>query len=249
MVSQLNDESVRLHETHEIPPPDPDFEPLKVNLFERMAQGGAQLIPLFPYDHPGAVVPCAAALIGGPGKAYGHFFHWNEADEVTVSYGARGSVIGAGTIMANQNLHGVNSFLHDETDPDAFTVLTITQHQGEEGEQNEAMIARCKKCKAEIVRHEYGATPHGLEGYDAERHGAADARVRQFATILGSAEFAEIRNTEAGRTCAACGHVNDLFPTEPWGWERVVTQTRAVNAARLAMLEAAQGEKKQEIVS
>lgn len=248
-MSQLNGEPVRLHETHEIPPPDPDFEPLKANFFERMAQGGAQLIPLFPYDHAGSIVPCAAALIGGKDKAYGHFFHWNEADEVTVSYGSRGSVVGAGTIMANQNLHGVNSFLHDEQDPESFTVMTITQHQGEEGEQKEAMIARCKKCKEEIVRHEYNATPHGLEAYDAQRHGADDVRLRQFATILGSAEFADIRNSDAGRTCAACGHVNDLFPTEPWGWERVVGQTRALNAARRTMLQAAQEQQSQETVS
>ncbi|MGW1784830.1 hypothetical protein ACWCQQ_37820 [Streptomyces sp. NPDC002143] len=248
-MSQLNGEPERLHETHEIPPPDPDFEPLKVSLYERMSQGGAQLIPLFPYDRSGSIVPCAAILMGGLDKGYGHFFHWNTVDEVTVSYGASGSMLKTGTVFTGQNLHGVNSFLEDEKDPDKFVVVVITVHQPEAGAQDEAMIARCAKCKEEIVRNAYDSTPLGVEGYASERYGAEDDVVHHFPTILGSAEFADIRNTDAGRTCKACGHVNDLFPAQAWGWNRVVHQTNVVNAARRALVEAGQAQKKQEKVS
>ena len=39
-----------LEDTRRIPPPDPDREPLKVNVYERMAKAAAELMPLFPYD-------------------------------------------------------------------------------------------------------------------------------------------------------------------------------------------------------
>lgn len=93
--------------------------------------------------------------------------------------------------------------------------------------------------KAEIVRHSYDSTQDGLEDYNPERHGHDDDRVRQFPTALGSVEFAAIRNTEYGRTCAACGYVNDPFPTALWGWEREVAQIRAVNAAHRELVRAA----------
>jgi hypothetical protein len=178
-------------------------------------------------------------LIGGPDKAYGHFFHWNTMDEVTVVYGSKGCLLNTGQIMANQNLHGVNSFLRDEKDPEAFSVIVVTQRQTEEGDQKERMIARCKQCKAEIVRHDYDSTPYGLDGYNPERHGCEDDRVRMFSIALASVEFAGIRNSEQGRTCAACGHVNEPFPTALWGWERKVAQIRAVNAAHRELVQAA----------
>lgn len=37
-----------LHETRRIPPPDPDREPLKANVYERMAKAASQLTPRFP---------------------------------------------------------------------------------------------------------------------------------------------------------------------------------------------------------
>ena len=116
--------------------------------------------------------------------------------------------------------------------------MTITQHQSSSGDQQEAIIARCKKCKAELVRHSYDATPHGLPDYDAERYGAEDDPIRQFATTFGSVKFVELRNSTEGRTCAECGHVNDVFPAQLWGWERQVYQTRAVSAAYHRLVEA-----------
>jgi hypothetical protein len=229
---------VNLEDTRRIPPPDPDHEPLKANVFERMSKAAAQLTPLFPYDSAGSIVPAGAVLAGGPDMEYGHFFHWNTVNEVAVTFGSSKAMLAAGQIFVTQQLHGVNSFLRDEKDPEAFAVIVITQHQASSGDQSEKLIARCAKCKAEIVRIEYDATPHGLPGYDQERYGTDDDPVRQFATLRGSADFIAARNSDEGRTCAECGHVNDLFPAGRWGWERNVQQTRTVNAAYHALREA-----------
>lgn len=229
---------IRLEPTRSIPPPNPDREPMKVNVYERMAKAGAQLVSLFPYDDAGSIVPCGSIMIGGPGHKFGHFFHQNSVSEVVLAYGANNAMLSPGQIHITQPIHGVNSFLRDDEDPDAYLVVTITQHQAETGDQTEAMIARCKNCKAEIVRHEYDATPAGLPGFDPTQLGHADDVVRQFATTVGSATFAELRNTENGRSCAACGHVNDEFPPEHWGWSRQVAQTTTANNAYRSMREA-----------
>jgi hypothetical protein len=76
---------VHLEDTRRIPPPDPDREPLKVNVYERMSKAAAQLTPLFPYDSAGAIIPAGAVLVGGPDVEYGHFFHWNTVNEVAVN--------------------------------------------------------------------------------------------------------------------------------------------------------------------
>ena len=233
---------MNLEDTRRIPPPDPDREPLKVNVYERMAKAAAQLTPLFPYDSAGTIVPAGSVLTGGPDMEYGHFFHWNTVNEVAVTYGANKAMLAAGQIFVTQQLHGVNSFLRDEKDPEAFAVMVITQHQSTSGDQTEKLIARCAKCKAEIVRTEYDATPHGLPGYDAKRYGENDDPVRQFATLARSADFIAERNSDEGRTCAECGHVNDPFPAERWGWGRTVRQTQAVNAAYHALAAAASTE-------
>jgi hypothetical protein len=219
-----------------IPPPDPSREPLKINLYERMSGAANQLIPLFPYDDAGSIVPCGAVLWGGPDMEYGHFFHGNSVAEVVVVYGSHQSLLSSGQIFATQPLHGVNSFLRDEKDPEAFAVMTITQHQSESGDQRETLLARCQQCKAELARIDYDATPPGVDGHDPNRFGAADDRVRQFATTAGSQEFVQLRNSEEGRTCQGCGHVNPIFPTAQWGWQRQVAQTRVVNDAYRALV-------------
>jgi hypothetical protein len=80
-------------------------------------------------------------------------------NEVVVTYGANKAMLAPGQIFVTQQLHGVNSFLRDEKDPEAFAVMVITQHQSTSGDQREAVLARCKKCKAELVRHEYCLRP------------------------------------------------------------------------------------------
>ena len=233
---------MNLEDTRRIPPPDPDREPLKVNVYERMSKAAAELTPLFPYDSAGSIVPAGAVMTGGPDVEYGHFFHWNTVNEVAVTYGSNKGMLAPGQIFVTQQLHGVNSFLRDQKDPEAFIVMVITQHQSSSGDQSEALIARCRKCKAVLVRTEYDATPHGLPGYDAKRYGSDEDPVRQFATLAGSADFIRARNSDEGRTCSECGHVNDPFPAERWGWERTVSQTRAVSAAFHTMTQAGSAE-------
>ena len=217
--------------TRRIPAPSGKREPLKVNIYERMSKAAANLIPIFPYDEAGAMVPCGTVMFGGEGRDHGHFFHTNSISEVLVTFGSHRAMLASGAIMATQKVHGVNSFLRDHNDPNAFLVATITQRQGEEAGQHEALTANCKKCKKEIVRLEYGAGPVGAPDFDPTRFGNADDKFPQFATLAASTEFVDTRNSEEGRTCSNCGHVNEPFPEDPWGWRRMVDQTRVVNAA------------------
>ena len=217
--------------TRRIPPPDGKREPLKANVFERMSKSAANLMPIFPYDDAGAIVPCGTVMFGGREREYGHFFHGNSVSEVCVTFGSLHALLPSGSIMALQKFHGVNSFLRNENDPDAFVVATITQRQSSEEGQHEELVAKCKNCKKEIVRLEYAAGPPSAPDFDPRRFGAADDVYHQFSTMAGSAEFAALRNSEAGRTCTHCGCVNDEFPADPWGWQRTVDQTRVVNAA------------------
>ena len=220
-----------MNPTHRIPPPDGRREPMKAGVFERMSKSAANLMPIFPYDDAGAIVPCGTVMFGGEGRDYGHFFHGNSISEVLVTFGSHDAMLASGAIMATQKVHGVNSFLRDQNDPKAFIVATITQRQSEDAGQHEALHANCKKCKKELVRLEYGAGPAGAPDFDPTRFGHADDKFPQFATLAASTEFIDARNSEEGRTCAHCGHVNDPFPGDPWGWGRMVEQTRIVNAA------------------
>ncbi|WP_063043410.1 hypothetical protein [Nocardia pseudovaccinii] len=236
-------EAVRIPElsaTRRIPGPTGKKEPLKINVYERMAKAAAQLMPLFPYEDAGSIVPCGAVMWGGPDKDHGHFFHANTVSEVAVTFGSHEAMLESGSVMATQKYHGVNSFLRDEKNPDAFVLVTVTQLQSTEAGQEEAMVAKCQKCKKEIVRHAYSAAPEGAPDFDPEQFGGReDDVVRQFSTMVGSAEFAEIRNSDAGRTCQNCGHVSTPHNTAAWRWANMVSQTRVVNSAHRALTDAA----------
>ncbi|MGC0239672.1 hypothetical protein [Arthrobacter sp. SD76] len=117
--------------------------------------------------------------------------------------------------------------------------MVVTQRQSEEEDQKEAMVGKCEKCRREMIRHEYYAGPQGAVDYDPERWGRSDDLIPQFPTLMGSMEYAEIRNSEEGRVCKECGHVNNLLDTNIWGWPRAVEQTRRVNAAHRAIVQAA----------
>ncbi len=221
---------------HRIAPPDGARAPLKANIFEFAVGLSSQLQPMFPYDGAGAIVPCAAVMQGVDDGHYGHFFHFNTIEEIALVYGSNNAMLATGSVFATQQLHGVNSFLKDPADPDAFILITITQHQSEEGDQTEAVIFRCQKCSHELVRFGYDATPHDVAGHDASQWGGGpDDRVPMFATLWGSVSAAAEYNHEDVRTCSECGHLNPEFPTHLWGWQRWVTQWRTVNAARKAL--------------
>lgn len=247
MTAQDHDKGARMTSSplpqgrHRIPGPTGVREPLKTNVFERMTDSSCQLLKLFPYEDAGALVPCGAIFAGEPDDGdWGHFFHWNTAEEVTVVYGANGAMLQTGQIFANQKLHGVNSFLRDPKDPDSFAIMTITQHQSDGDDQREAMIYRCQKCHDELLRFEYDATPQGLEGFDpAQWDGSPDDEVPMFPTLWGSAESAARMADPEIHTCRKCGHVNDVFPAAKWGWQRWVTQSRTANRSKAAMRETA----------
>jgi hypothetical protein len=224
-------------QTPRIPPPSGAREPLKVNVFDLMTGAACQLLPLFPYHDAGAMVPCGAIMTGDPNDSeFGHFFHYNTVEEVAVTFGANEAMLQTGQIFVTQQLHGVNSFLRDPAKPEAFILMTITQHQAEDGDQGEAILFRCRKCHEPLVRFDYNATPKGVEGHDPTQWGgSADDEVPMFATIWGSDKAAIEYNDESARTCPKCGQVNAPHPQHKWGWHRYVSQVRTAQSAKRAL--------------
>jgi hypothetical protein len=227
-----------------IPRPDGARPPLKANVFSFASGISCALQPMFPYESAGNLVPCVAVFQGVDGGQYGQFFHRNSVEEIAVVYGSSNAMLGTGSVFATQQLHGVNSFLKDPSDPDAFILITITQRQTEDGDQREAILYRCQKCSSELVDFEYNATPRDVEGHDPSQWGGHERdAVSMFPTLWGSVTATDQFNaSEASRTCDACGHVNPEMPEELWGWRRWLQQQRSVNAAKLALEAAAEQE-------
>lgn len=235
IASRVGDRSRR------IPPPSPDREPLKVNIFDFLTGASCSLQPMFPYHEAGAIVPCGAIFSGDPEDSdFGHFFHANTVEEVAVTFGSNNAMMQSGQIFVTQPLHGVNSFLRDPADPEAFILITITQHQSEEGDQTEAILFRCQKCHEELLRHDFDATPKGLEGYDPSQWGGSiDDEHPPFVTIWGSDKAARDYEDESVRTCPKCGHVNSPHPHHKTGWYRYLRQTHSVESAKRELRSAA----------
>jgi hypothetical protein len=209
-----------------IPLPDGRREPRKVNVYEQMQHANTQLVPLFPYYGPGAIVYSGAIFRGGPGYDVGHFFHDNTVHEVSFVWGASGALIETGRIMATPNLHGVNSFLRDPESPESFLLITICQRQSSDV-QTERLVWRCSECHEHLLQHEFSEAP-------SDEH--AD-RFPGFPTLNESVEpVARYNRDESIRTCPKCGHVNDPFPMEMWGWAQWARQQRTVNDARDTLL-------------
>jgi hypothetical protein len=153
-----------------IAPPVTDKHPLKVNVFERMQSGNAQLLPLFPYMDAGSMVPAGALLRGGTGVDYGQFFHTNTVDEVIIVFGARGAFLQAGQVYVGARTHSVTSHLKDQSDPEGLLVLVITQRQSPNASQEEAITFRCQACNEVLLRHDYTAPTVPLTGRPADNH-------------------------------------------------------------------------------
>jgi hypothetical protein len=209
-----------------IPPPRRDRPPLRANIFAAMQKGNTALMPLFPYLHPGAMVPAGAVLQGGPNRSYGHFFHHNTVDEVVVAFAANGSLLQTGQVFVGGRVHGVNSFLKDEKDPASYAVMCITQRQSEGAPQNEAISVQCAKCRREVFRRDFEVTP------------PADALETDypFPTLVMTLEVFRDYNADAMlRTCGGCGHVNEPFPAAAWGWDVYVSQSEKVIDGRKSL--------------
>ncbi|WP_156378850.1 hypothetical protein [Microbacterium sp. Root61] len=221
--------------TRHVPAPRGPREPLKVSVYERMSKSNAQLMPIFPYDGAGVMVPCGAMLYGGEDRFHGHFFHWNTVSELLVAWGSNEAMIPTGSLMATQPFHGVNSFLRDEKKDGAFALVTITQRQSAEAGQREALTAKCEKCRQDLVKFEYASAPEGTPDYDPNAFGDETDVFPQFSTQWGSQEFVKARNSDEVRTCKNCGHENYWFDQNVWGWDRLYNQTKVSNAAYHAL--------------
>lgn len=225
---------------HRIPAPAGVRPPLKANVFDFGAGICSQLQPMFPYENAGSIVPCVAVMQGTDDGNYGQFFHMNTVEEIALVYGSNNAMLATGSVFATQRIHGVNSFLKDPKDPEAYIVITITQHQSESNSQGEAILFRCEKCSHELVNFGYDATPRDVPGHDPTQWGGTlEDQVAMFPTLWGGVRaFVQFRDV-AIRTCSECGHVNPEFPEKVWGWNRWTTQWKSVNAAKLAMIAAA----------
>lgn len=228
-----------------MPSPSADKPPLKANIFEKVQAANTQLLPLFPYWGPGAMVPAGALMRGGPGgfgafgeeaKQFGQFFHYNDADEVTLVWATDGGRRATGLVLCLGQHHGVKPTLRDPDDPSSFAIMTITQRQTLQGSQREAISFRCVQCHETLVQWEYDATPLP----EGEARAPDGDRYPALPTITSSADAALQYNRVEQRTCPKCGTVNPPFPLASWGWDTYTASTRAVNLARRALDAAAQ---------
>lgn len=202
--------------------PRPDRPPLRVNIFSAMQRANTKLMPLFPYLHPGAMVPCASLIIGNEKGSHGQFFHSNSEDEVVLFWVTRGGTMAAGQVFVGGRTHGVNSFLKNEKDPQSFGINCVTQRQPEGRKQTEAYTLKCFKCRTDVFHREFDTTP------------PPDARelTHPFPTIVAAAETFAVYNADASlRTCPKCGHVNEPFPVAEWGWDKYAAQSARTTLA------------------
>jgi hypothetical protein len=212
-----------------IPPPRADRPPLRANLLNVMQKANTTLTPLFPYVHAGAIVPAGALFIGGPGKDYGQFYHHNSVDEIIIAFVANEATLQTGQVYNGGRVHGVNSFLKDQTKPGSFALFTVTQRQLEVGPQPEAVSLLCSACRKELFKGEFdgGSPPEAVE---------VD---HPFPTPVASEELLREFNRDAAkRTCTGCGHVNAPFPLQAWGWELYSSQSATMAQAKQALLSA-----------
>jgi hypothetical protein len=158
----------------------------------------------------------------------GHFFHYNTEYEIACVFSANGALLRTGQVMANPKLHGVNTFLKDETDEESFLVLTITQRQSEGPPQDESVIFRCSKCHERLLEISFSSVP-------SEHH---EEKYPDFPTLGEAVIPVERYNADVGaRTCPACGHVNTPFPLDKWGWGQWTHQRHTVNMAHRALID------------
>ncbi|HLT35417.1 MAG TPA: hypothetical protein VK034_04005 [Enhygromyxa sp.] len=211
-----------------IPPPRADRPPMRANLLNVMQQANTTLAPLFPYLHPGAIVPTGALFIGEPGKDYGQLYHHNSVDEIIIAFVANEATLQTGQLYCGGRVHGVNSFLKDQTRPGSFALFTVTQRQLEQGSQTEAISLICSECRKQLFKGEFeSASPPDANELD-----------HPFKTPAVLPEvLREFNQDPAKRTCPDCGHVNDPFPVHTWGWDLYASQSATMAEAKRVLLD------------
>ena len=217
--------------TRTIPKPDPDREPMKVNVYRFVQSCPVTLAPLFPYLDEGSIVPCAASFHGAPGKTYSRFQHFNTVDEVAVMWGASGAQRrGVGLVHVGPKLHLVQPMEHADS-PDDTGVVVITQRQAIGKEQREEVRFICEKCDRRLFLFELDATP-------AKRGSKQAAGTYAFKTLIETYEAARRFNAdEDARKCKHCGHQNAPFPLEAWAWDIYTNQSQIARTGSQSLTE------------
>lgn len=213
-----------------IPPPRADRQPLHANLFNVMQKANTTLAPLFPYMHPGAIVPTGALFIGGPGRDYGQFFHHNSVDEIIIAFVAHDATLQTGQLYNGGRVHGVNSFLKDQFKDGSFALFTVTQRQvDKETEQLEGVSMTCRQCRKLLFKDEFDSrSPPDAHEVDLAFH-----------TLVGASEAMQRFNADPElRKCKDCGHENDPFPLDIWGWRDYKDQSKTMANAKQVLLQA-----------
>jgi len=196
--------------------------PLKVNVYHFARTTTTALAPLFPYADPGAIVPCVSSFRGGEGRSFGAFQHFNTVHEIMMNFGSHGAAPRPGMVATGPALHQVSIRMTDPNDDAACQISVVTQRQSEDGaSQNERVTFFCHNCQAALTTRAFPSHP------------PEDVRTRYAAgpydaleTVIESAQAALDYNADdAARTCAACGHVNEPFPLDHWGWQRYFEQS------------------------
>ena len=222
-----------------IPPPAPDKQPLKCNVFEYARTLVSTLTPMFPYVDEGAMVPTIALFYGEENGDYGYFEHENTVDEVAIVFGS-GATTGrgkAGLVRASARSHGVGNLLNEPDSPESFSLVSVTQRQSVGKPQTEAVAFSCAKCSAEVYREEFDSTPPKRSKQHAEL-----GPIGHLHTIYGSAKTARNYNSsKSNRTCPKCGNVNEKFPLRRWGWDRYHDMTGIIREAHQSLTETSQG--------
>lgn len=199
--------------------------PMKASAFQSLGEANSQLMPLFPYLHPGAIVPCVAGFeTDGSNRSIGYFIHKNTVDEVALAVGGNGP-FRPGDVFVGAKEHGVGRSPAQAF----FSLMVITQRQLEAAAQPEEVAFQCDNCGNELFR----------EGIDGEAP-SAGAVAELPTTILSAAAATHFNEDEARRTCSGCGKVNAPFPLPIWGWDRYVRNMRVARKAWAALEEAGQ---------
>lgn len=209
-----------------IPPPAPDKQPLKANIFECMRAGNCTLLPLFPYFDEGAIVP-AGTLFEHSGRSdFGFFQHRNDVDEIFLCFASWGSRIRSGSVRVGAREHLVGNPFLDDAYNDAFALVAIVQAQRVGRPQREEIVFRCVQCHRELLRRTFDATPPP-RGRQLEVGGHQAV----FPTLSESLATYHLYNREH-RVCAHCGTESPRFPIERWGQDEYVGRSHIVRLAR-----------------
>jgi hypothetical protein len=207
----------------------PTKRPLRTNLFDFARGAGSALLPLFPYQGEGDLVPCVAVFRGGPKHAGSVFEHTNSVDEVAITYGARGSFLRVGQVFVGDKKHTVGSFL--PKDPQDYVLMVITQRQAEAGvQQNETFTVICEQCSAPLIEHHYPARPQARA-----RLQIPTTYAEPLTTLVEcAAGVTELNASEGSRTCRQCGHLNRPFTVNTWHWDLYDEQSWCVDQSLVA---------------